>query len=154
MRVVRGDHKQDADIGKSFEALVVAKSQAFVGFHALTGCDQTGNFKDNAKQSCWNTFITSPKNVINFFILLGNSIEHPLKKCIEGLTLFILNLYSKCRPTHIDSLSKLQCYMLSKKQLESDKLPLIFSALKYMIYQSHYMTLICKVLGSYKYNFV
>ena len=86
-------------------------------------------------------------------MLLGNSIEHPLNKCIEGFTLFVLNIYSKGRPTHIDSLLKLRCYMLSKKQLVSDKLQPTFLVLKCMIYQSHYMTLICKVLCSYKSNF-
>ena len=49
MRVGRGDHKRDINIGKSFEALGDAKSQALVGFHAFTGCDQTGKFYDHAK---------------------------------------------------------------------------------------------------------
>ena len=42
MRAGRGDHKRDTNTGKSFEASGDAKSQALVGFHAFTGCDQTG----------------------------------------------------------------------------------------------------------------
>ena len=75
MRVGRGDHKQDINIGKSFEALGDAKSQALVGFHFFAGCDQTGKCNDNAKQSCWNTFITCPKKVsmlLCYLVILSN----------------------------------------------------------------------------------
>ena len=67
VRVGRGDYKRDINIGQSFEALGDAKSQAVVGLHAFTGCDQNGKCNDNAKQSCWNTFITCPKKAINAF---------------------------------------------------------------------------------------
>ena len=115
-----------------------------MGFHAFTDCKQTGKFNDHAKQSCWNTFVTSPKKVIDAFILLGNSIKHPAEECIDVIIIFVLNLYCKNRPTDIDNLSKLRLHMFSKKQLESDKLPPTFSALNYMIYRSHYMTYIWK----------
>ena len=103
MRVGRGDHKQDINIGKSFEALGDAKSQALVRFHAFTGCDQTGKF-NNTKQSCWNTFITCPKKIIDAFVLLRNSIKHPVEECIDGIIMFALNLYCKNRPTDINNL--------------------------------------------------
>ena len=64
MRVGRGDHKGDINIGKSFEALGDAKSRALVGFHAFTGCDQAGKFNDQAIQLCWNIFIASPKRLL------------------------------------------------------------------------------------------
>ena len=104
MRVGRGDHKQDINIGKSFEALGDAKSQVLVGFHTFTGCDQTGKFNNHAKQLCWNTFTTSPKKIIDTFMLLGNSIKHPTEECIDGIIMFVLNLYCKNRPTDIDNL--------------------------------------------------
>ena len=85
MRAGRGDHKRNINIGTSFEALGDAKSQVLVGFHAFTGCDQTGKFNDHAKQSCWNTFITSLKKIIDAFMLLGNSIKHPMEECIDGI---------------------------------------------------------------------
>ena len=102
----RGDHKRDNNIGKSSEALGDAKSRALVEFHAFAGCDQTGKFNDHAKQSCWNTFIISPKKIIDDFMLLGNSIKHPTEECcIDGIIMFVLNLYSKNRPTDIDNQS-------------------------------------------------
>ena len=130
MRVGSVDQKRDINIGKSIEALRDAKSQALVGFRAFTDCEQTGKCNDNAKQSCWNTFITCPKKVINAFMLLGNSIKHPTEERIDGIIMFFLNLYCKNCLTGIDNLSKLRWHMFSKKQLKSDKLPPIFSALK------------------------
>ena len=142
MRAGRGEHKRDTNIGKSFEAPGDAKSQALVGFHAFTGCDQTGKLNDHAKQLCWNTFIPSPKKIIDTFMLLRNSINDPMEECIDGIIMFVLNLYCKNRPTDIDNLSKLRWHMFSKKQLESDKLPPTSSALKYTIHRSHYITCI------------
>ena len=39
IRVGRVDRKHDINIGKSFEVLRDAKSQALVGFYAFTGCN-------------------------------------------------------------------------------------------------------------------
>ena len=58
MSVGRGDYKRKINIRKSFEALGDDKSQALVGFHAFTGCDQARKFDNHAKQSYWNTFDT------------------------------------------------------------------------------------------------
>ena len=110
MRVGRGDHKRDTNIGKPFEAAGDAESQV-----RQWGGAQTGKFNDHAKQLCWNTFITSPKKIIDAFMLLGNSIEHPMEECIDGIIMFVLNLYCKNRPTDIDNLSKLRWHMFSKK---------------------------------------
>ena len=77
-------------------------------------------------------------------MLLGNSVKHPAEECIDSIIMFILNLCCKNRPTDIDNLSKLRWHMFPKKQLESDKLPSTFSALKHMIHRSHYMTYIWK----------
>ena len=114
MSVGRGDQKRDINIGKSFEALGDAKSQALVGFHFFAGCDQTGKCNDNAKQSCWNTFITSPEKIIAAFMLLENSIKHPLEECIDGIIMFVLNLCYKNRPKVIDNLSKLRWQVFKK----------------------------------------
>ena len=77
-------------------------------------------------------------------MLLGNSIKHPTEECIDGIIMFVLNLYCKNRPTDISNFSKLQWHMFSKKQFESGKLPPAFSALKYTIHWSYYMTYIWK----------
>ena len=50
--------------------------EALLGFHALTGCDETGKFYENSKLSCWQTFLFSPPDVIKTFqnlrVDLGN----------------------------------------------------------------------------------
>ena len=115
-----------------------------MGFYGFADCDQNGKFNDHTKQACWNTFITSPKKVINTFTILGNSIKHPTEECIDGIIMFVLKLYCKNRPTDISNLSKLQWHMFSKKRLESGKLPPTFSALKYTIHWSYYVTYIWK----------
>ena len=73
-------------------------------FHAFTDCVQTGKFNDHAKQLCWNTFITSPKKIIDTFMLLRNSINDPMEECIDGIITFVLNFYFKKRPTDIGNL--------------------------------------------------
>ena len=95
IRVGRVDRKRDINIGKSFEVLRDAKSQALVGFYAFIGCNQTSKFNDYAKQSCWSTFITSPKKIIDAFTLPGNSIKHSMEECIDDIIKFVLNLYCK-----------------------------------------------------------
>ena len=114
MSVGKGDQKRDINIGKSFEALGDPKSQALVGFHFFIGCDQTGKCNDNTKQSCWNTFITFPEKIIAAFMLLENSIKHPLEECIDGIIMFVLNLCCKNRPKDIDNLSKLRWQVFKK----------------------------------------
>ena len=41
--------------------------EALLGFHALTGCDQTGKFYGHSKLSCWQTFLSSPPDVVKAF---------------------------------------------------------------------------------------
>ena len=49
MSVGRGDYKRHINIRKWFEALEDDRSQALVGLHAFTGCDQTRKFNNHAK---------------------------------------------------------------------------------------------------------
>lgn len=71
--------------------LEVAKSQASVGFHVVTGCYQRWIFKDYVKQLYWNTFITSSKK-LDAFLSLGNSNNEHIEECIDNIA---LNIYSK-----------------------------------------------------------
>ena len=134
----RGDHKRDINIEKSFEALGDAKLQALVGFHVFTGCNQTGKFNDHAKQSWWNTFITSPKKVIDA-LLLVNSVKHQTEEwhnhvCPESLLQKPSNRYRQP--------FKVPVAYVFKNQLEPEKLAPTFSTLKYTIHWSYYMTYI------------
>ena len=43
--------------------------------------------------------MTSSEKVIDASLLLGNPNKHPTEECINDVTLFMLNLYSKNCPT-------------------------------------------------------
>ena len=122
----RGDNKRDLDIGQAYEMLGSEKCQTLLGFHAFTGCDETGKFNGHSKTSCWNTFMSSSKQVLSAFTNLE-------------LMCFVLDLYQTYRPADIDTLAKLKWYMFSKKQLESEKLPPTNSAFMYVVHRSHFM---------------
>ena len=59
------------DIGRAFESLGTQLSQAILGFHAFTGCDQTSKFNGISKRSCWKVFVKSDETVIKAFQKIG-----------------------------------------------------------------------------------
>ena len=59
--------------------------EALLGFHALTGCDQTGNFYRHSKLNCWQTFVSSPSDVIMTFQNLG--VEELTSDICDGFVL-------------------------------------------------------------------
>ena len=46
--------------------------QVLLGFHAFSGCGQTGKFHRYSKKSCWQTLSRSPDDVLDAFGRLGN----------------------------------------------------------------------------------
>ena len=55
----------------------------------------------------------------------------------DGLTHFVLDLYQPKRPSNVNILGQLRCYLFSKFQCDSEKLPPTSSALRFAIYRSH-----------------
>ena len=49
--------RHDADLRFIFEQLGPQICKAILGFHAITGCDQTGKFFGISKLSCWKAFV-------------------------------------------------------------------------------------------------
>ena len=49
--------------------------KALLGFHAITGCDQTGRFLGYTKLSCWETFLLVDDDVLQGFSQLGSSSQ-------------------------------------------------------------------------------
>ena len=45
------------------------------GFHAFTGCDQTGTICGKSKISCWNTLKKADEHVLEAFTSLGSSVH-------------------------------------------------------------------------------
>ena len=63
----------DINLRFLFEILGPSLCKPLLGFHAITGCDQTGKFFGISKLSCWKTFLVSPRNIIEALSKLGNS---------------------------------------------------------------------------------
>ena len=128
---------QKLDSGLLYGALSKEKVRALPGFHAFTGCDQTGKFRIYSKETCWKTFIDLPEAVIKQFHELGSSNKHPFEEVINGLVLVVLNLYCNTRPSDIHTLRSLRWHIFSKYQ--SDKIPPTKHALLNVFYRSYYM---------------
>ena len=110
---------------------------ALLGFHAFTGCDLTGRFSGFSKTTCFDTFLKSDSFVYKAFASLGNNEDGLKEGIIDGLTQFVLDLYQPKRPSNINTLRQLRCYVFSKFQYDSENLPPMYSALHSAIYRSH-----------------
>ena len=79
--------------------------EALLEFHALTGCDQTGKFYGDSKLSCWQTFLSSPPDVIETFQNLGADLGNQEK---DSLVKYVMDLYCKGRSSTISNLGELR----------------------------------------------
>ena len=70
------DHKYI--LHQIYENLGPVFCKALLGFHALSGCDQTGKFPGYSKKSCWDVFLTLPSNVLQALTHLGSSDTPPV----------------------------------------------------------------------------
>ena len=109
-----------------------------LGFHAISGCDQTGKFSGFAKKSCWETFMTSPIEVLN---PLGTS-NVPSDLEFTSLEAFVVQLYCRNKvPLNVSNLAELRWHMFSKQQLEAKKLPPTREAFCQKVFRAHYTAL-------------
>ena len=71
--------------------------QALLGFHALSGCDQSGRFSGFSKESCWKTLLNLPEVVLHAVSKLGSpEMLFVLAICLnnfETLEQFVIRLY-------------------------------------------------------------
>ena len=58
---------------KIYENLAPSVCKALLGFHTISGCDQTRRFSCFLKTSCWEIFLDLPNNVLDEFSSLGGS---------------------------------------------------------------------------------
>ena len=93
--------EHDMPLRLAYEKLGNEKCKALLGFHAITGCDQTGKFYGFSKLGCWKTFLSSSSDVLKSLQNLGGELEDDTK---QNLEIFVLNLYSKNRPASITNL--------------------------------------------------
>ena len=63
----------DIILRQAYDTLGPELCKSLLGFHALTGCDQTGKFSGFSKLSCWKVLIDSSPHVLNALQLLGSA---------------------------------------------------------------------------------
>ena len=115
--------------------------KALLGFHAISGCDQTGKFPGFAKKSCWETFMTSPIEVLNALASLGTS-NVPSDLEFTSLEAFVVQLYCRNKvPLNVSNLVELHWHMFSKQQLDAKKLPPTREAFCQKVFRAHYTAL-------------
>ena len=103
-----GDNLREIDIDAAYEALDPKHSSAILGFHAFTGCDQTGKFYGKTKAFCWKTLIESSDEELAALQKLGESEELPTEDMILGLEAFTMRLYRQNVPHSVKSLSDMR----------------------------------------------
>lgn len=129
-------------LGAADEALGQERAPALIGFHSFTGCDQTAKFYGKSKLVCWKTFAKSPPNVIQASSTLG-VIDCGLNSIVDGLSLFIPNLYCPSRSQNVTDILSLRWHMYAKLQVQSDLLPPTPSALDFKVKGSYLISKIC-----------
>lgn len=85
------------------------------GFHRLTRCGQTEKFCGFTKLACWKTLMQNDMEIIKAVQCLGD-----LKTDLEEKSVvYVMQLYCKTRPSHVNDLSSLRWFLFSQYQLES-----------------------------------
>lgn len=70
-RTGRGDNIRDISIRSCYESIGTSRAKALLGFHTLTGCDQTGRFHGKSKVFWWKEFCETENNIVEAISELG-----------------------------------------------------------------------------------
>ena len=128
----------DIILQQIYESIGLKMCKAILGFHAISGCDQTGKLYRISKLSSWKVFVSSNDEIITALTNLGESVSKPTGIDVKGLEMFVLHLYCKKLPLKIKNLEDLRWYLFSKKQSEAQNLPPANAALLQEILRAHY----------------
>ena len=71
----KGANLRSLSIGKIYNNIGDLKAEALLGFHALSGADNTGCFSGKGKPSWWKVFDQSNDDVLNAFVNLMSCIQ-------------------------------------------------------------------------------
>jgi hypothetical protein len=118
----RGSSKRRIDIGKLFHVLGPRKAGSLIGFHAFSGCDQTGRFAGKGKTTCWNAFINAPQNIQDAFFNLGRDSDLS-EEMLVYLENYVCFLYRKSAWKNQDRLESLRWKLFCCQEAEGESLP-------------------------------
>ena len=68
-----GGKRRSIPLGPLYEAVGEELVKALPGFHAFSGCDQTGTISGKSKVSCWNALKKAERSVLDAFSSLGTT---------------------------------------------------------------------------------
>lgn len=136
-----GGKRRTVALGPLYREVGEDLANALHGFHAFTGCDQTGTICGKAKVSCWKSLKKSELPVQNAFSNLGSSedISDDTYKMLEH---YICQLYVFSTP--LSSVKEVRWFLFSTKQCTDEQLPPAEAALHQMIKRANYVTLVWK----------
>ena len=104
----RGENLRNIDIGRCYENIGQEHSDALLGFHTLTGCDQAGRFNGKSKAFWWKHFLTADKYILDaisqlgkvlvalYFLRRSTNFRQKLIKSLQILILFLVVYLNKC----------------------------------------------------------
>ena len=72
-----GGKRRSIPLGPLYEAVVEELVKALPGFHAFSGCDQTGTISGKSKVSYWNALKKADRSVLDAFSSLGTTDTIP-----------------------------------------------------------------------------
>lgn len=134
-----GGKRRNIALGPLDEAIGEDLVNALPGFHAFSGCDQTGTICGKSKVSCWNTLKKSEQPVLDTFSSLGSSgvISDDTYKMLERYT---CQLYIPS--TQLRSVQEVRWVLFSTKKYTDEQLPPTQGALHQMIKRVNYVALV------------
>ena len=124
-------------IRKIHDKLSADLCNGLLGFHALSGCDQTGKFFGYFKATCWGIFLSLPVAELKEFS--NHSSSTLTSSTIDSLERFVVRLYSRNQVP-----KDLRWRMFTKQQADSHKLPPTSEAFRQKILRSHYTAMVWK----------
>ena len=117
-----GQKRRSIPLNPIYDALSPMNAVALPGFHAISGCDNTGSLSGKAKATFWKAFKHASDNSLQALGALGSrEVELPSFETCDAIEKFICGV---CQPkADVSKLSKLRWRMFCMKQANSYKLP-------------------------------
>ena len=117
------------------------KAVALPGFHAISGCDNTGSLSGKAKATFWKAFKHASDDSLQALGALGSrEVKLPSFETCDAIEKFICGA---CQPkADISKLSKLRWRMFCMKQANSYKLPPTRAALNQSILHAYHQAIV------------
>lgn len=134
-----GSIKRSISLNAIYKCLGSAITNALPGFHAFSGCDQTGRFAGKGKLLFWKALMNANEETLETFNNLGVT-ETLSEETVQVLEKFVCKAYAP--NMNVENLRQLRWKLFSKRQAEAEKLPPTLATLRQAILRAHYQSMI------------